>query len=55
MVSLQAREPEANLPYLFAVYAVTWAAFFAYAFFMSRRQQDLRRDLDALRKLLEKQ
>lgn len=44
---------ESPLPFLFAVYAVTWAAFFAYAFYMSRRQRELRRELDELRKALE--
>ena len=42
-------DPEANLPFLFAVYILTWAGFFGYAFYMSRRQRDLRRDIDALR------
>ena len=42
-----------NLPFLFAVYTVTWAAFFAYAFYMSRRQRELRRELEELRKALE--
>lgn len=44
---------ESNLPYLFVVYLVTWLAFFAYAFYMTRKQQALQRDLDALRKQLE--
>lgn len=46
-------EPEANLPFLFAVFAITWAAFFAYAFFMSRRERDLRREIEALRRELD--
>ena len=44
--------PEANLPFLFAVYILTWAGFFGYAFYMSRRQRDMRRDIEALRKAL---
>ena len=44
--------PEANLPFLFAVYILTWAGFFGYAFYMSRRQRDMRRDIDALRQAL---
>jgi CcmD family protein len=44
---------ESSLPYLFVVYLVTWLAFFAYAFYMMRKQQALQRDLDALRKLLD--
>ena len=42
-------DPEANLPFLFAVYIITWAGFFAYAFVMSRRQKEMRRELDALK------
>ena len=45
-------DPEANLPFLFAVYILTWAGFFGYAFYMSRRQRDMRRDIDALRRAL---
>lgn len=40
--------PEANLPFLFAVYIITWAGFFGYAFYMSRRQREMRREIDAL-------
>ena len=44
---------DGNLPFLFTVYTVTWAAFFAYAFYMSRRQRELRRELDELKQALE--
>ena len=44
---------DGNLPFLFAVYTVTWAAFFAYAFYMSRRQRELRRELDEIKRALE--
>ncbi len=37
------------LPYVFAVYTITWVAFFAFAFYMSRRQRELRREIDELR------
>ena len=40
---------EGNLPFLFAVYTITWAAFFAYAFYMNRRQRELRRELDEIK------
>ena len=40
---------EANLPFLFAVYAITWAGFFAYLFFISRRQRELRNELESLK------
>lgn len=42
-------DPEANLPFLFAVYIITWGGFFAYAFAMSRRQREMQRELDALK------
>jgi CcmD family protein len=45
-------DPEANLPYLFAVYAITWAIFFAYLYYLSQRQQNLRRELEELREAL---
>lgn len=44
---------DGNLPFLFAVYTVTWAAFFAYAFYMSRRQRELRREIDEIKRALE--
>ncbi len=44
---------ESPLPFLFSVYTVTWAAFFAYAFYVSRRQRELRRELDELRRSLQ--
>ena len=53
IVLLQATLPAANLPFLFAAFAVTWVAFFAYAFFVSRRQQELRREIAELRSALE--
>ena len=44
--------PEANLPFLFAVYIITWAAFFAYAFYVSRRQREMQGEIDALKRAL---
>ena len=52
---LQATSPAANLPFLFAAFAVTWIAFFAYAFFVSRRQQELRKEIAELRSTLDQQ
>ncbi len=48
----QDSDPEANLPYLFAVYIITWGGFFAYVFYMSRRQREMQRELDALKRAL---
>ena len=44
---------ESELPWLFAVFAITWAAFFAYVFVMSRRQREMQREIDHLKRSLE--
>jgi CcmD family protein len=41
------------LQFLFAAYSITWAAFFGYSFFMSRKQRELKRELEALRQRLD--
>ena len=46
-------EGEDYLPFLFAVFAVTWVAFFVYAFFMTRKQADLKREIDIIRQSIE--
>ena len=48
-----ARAPEANLPFLFAVYIITWAAFFGYAFYVSRRQREMQGEIEALKRALQ--
>ena len=45
--------PSANLSFLFAAFAVTWAIFFAYAFFVSRRRQKMQREIAELHRELE--
>jgi CcmD family protein len=40
---------ETNLGFLFAVFAITWAGFFAYIFFLSRKQRVLQREIAMLR------
>ncbi len=50
---LQSRPPEANLPFLFAVFIVTWAAFFVYVFYVSRRQREMQGEIEALKRALE--
>lgn len=50
---LQTQLPPENLPYLFAALAVSWAGFFVYAFWISRRQQELRREIDEIRQILD--
>jgi len=46
---------EGNLSFLFAVYILTWAAFFAYMFYINRRQRDLKKEIEELKKMLEKE
>ena len=45
--------PNTNLGYLFAIYIITWAGFFAYIFLVSRRQRDLEREIRQLKQLVE--
>ena len=45
-------DPEANLPYLFAVFAIAWGGFFAYIFVMTGRRRQMQRELEALRAAL---
>ena len=52
---LQTQLPPSNLPYLFADFAVSWLVFFGYAFFVSRRQQEMQREIRALRQAVEQQ
>ena len=49
----QGRDPEANLPFLFAVFIITWAAFFVYVFYVSRKQREMQREIEALKRALE--
>ena len=53
MLGANHTEGEDYLPFLFAVFAVTWVAFFVYAFFMTRKRADLKREIDALRQSIE--
>ena len=49
---LQQPRGESELPWLFAVYIITWAAFFGYTFVMSQRQREMRREIDILRRVI---
>ena len=49
----QSGDPEANLPFLFAVFIITWAAFFAYVFYVSRKQREMQAEIEALKRALE--
>jgi CcmD family protein len=41
-----------NLPWLFGAFALGWALIFAYLFWISRKEQALRRKVGALEALL---
>ena len=43
---------ESNLGYLLAGTLLTWAGFFAYAVYLWRKNRDLRREVEELRRLL---
>ena len=43
-----------NLEYLLAAYTVIWAVVFGYVLFMQRKQRRLQRQIDMLRKSLDK-
>ncbi len=45
--------PPSNLAFLFAAFALTWVIFFAYAFFLSRRREELQREIRELRETAE--
>ena len=49
---LQTQAPPSNLPYLVAAFAVSWAVFFIYAFFVTRRQRELQAEIRELRQAL---
>ena len=50
---LQVVLPSPNLPFLCAAFAVSWVAFFAYVFFVNRRQQEIKKEIEELRRSLE--
>ena len=43
---------ESNLGFLLAGTALAWAGFFAYAFYVGRKNRELRRDLEELQQTL---
>lgn len=45
--------PDENLPYMYAAYAVSWVVFFIYVFFVSRRQREMSREIEELKRSLE--
>ncbi len=53
LVLLQGAVPSCNLSYLAAAFAVSWVVFFVYVFFVTRRQQEMSREIVQLRHTLE--
>ncbi len=51
---LQQQLPSSNIPWLFAAFAVSWAVFFLYAFFVNRRQQEMQSQIRELRRALDR-
>ena len=51
-VAQQNLRGESELPWLFAVYIITWAVFFGYIFVISRRQREMRSEIEALKRAL---
>ena len=43
---------ESNLGFLMAGLIIIWAGFFAYVFYMARRQKEMGREIEALRRAL---
>ncbi len=41
--------PEDNLPYLFAVFALTWIGIATYIYYISQKQRELKAELDSLK------
>ena len=52
---LQVDLPSSNIPWLFAAFAVSWAVFFLYVFFITRRQQEMQTQIRELRQALDRQ
>lgn len=52
VVERESGKLETSLGFLFAVFAVTWAGFFAYIFFVSRKQRELQREISRLKSRL---
>ena len=54
VVLLESHLPSCNLPYLAAAFAASWIVFFVYVFFVTRRQQEMRREIGELRQTLDR-
>ena len=52
-ILLQEGFPSCNLSYLAAAFAASWVVFFTYVFFVTRRQQEMRRDIAQVRNYMD--
>jgi len=48
----QNSSPDANLDYLFAVFFLTWLAFFGYIFFLSRKLKSMEKEVVLLKNFI---
>ena len=55
IIALQIQLPPSNLPWLFAAFAVSWAVFFLYVIYVTRRQQEMQNQIRQLRRAMEQQ
>jgi CcmD family protein len=44
---------ENSLKYMFMGYSILWLIIFSYVFFIGKRQGDLKKEIDALRRIAE--
>ena len=51
-VAPQSAPGESNLGFLLAGTVLAWAGFFAYAFYVGRKNRELRRDIEDLQRIL---
>tara|TARA_B100000315_G_scaffold250721_1_gene284054 strand:- start:794 stop:979 length:186 start_codon:yes stop_codon:yes gene_type:complete len=54
MILLETHLVSSNLTWLFAVFAASWAVFFLYAFFITRRQREMQSEIRELRQALDR-
>ena len=53
LILLSSHLPSSTLPYLFAVFAISWVVLFGYLFYVNRRQHEIRKEITRLQKILE--
>ncbi|NQW23721.1 MAG: CcmD family protein [SAR202 cluster bacterium] len=53
LILLDTHLPSANLPYLFAAFAISWVVLFGYLFYVNRRQHEMRKEITRLQHVLE--